>query len=342
MNGGRARAGQGVELALGAVVTAAAALACGSSPNGPSPPRVTTALEFCEQEREQTAAFSARCLGGSAEDWRALRDSYMPCSRFDELIAAGTVTFHLDLAADCLEQQRADRDCSAPENFCFVKTLEGKLPANAPCQNDYECPANGACWAPSELALNRCGGSVCVTLGDKVGDPCVDLPACYPGVVTCFAGTCVAYLEKGDPCGFDKPRCGPGLRCDAVTTKCAPIEAGSRCGDDFDCLGTEYCDNLDCRPRIAVGASCNGAPTGCVGWASCNTQTFTCEAAGHPGQACGSTMGDDYLCIDSFCQSNGDGSRSCIAPFPLGATCSVGHQCASGGCADNVCAACPM
>ena len=118
MSARSARGTRGGGGALGAVVTAATALACGSSPNGPA----LSALEFCAQERDQTAAFSARCLGGSAADWKAYRDAYMPCSRFDELIAAGTVRYHPELAAGCLEAQSADRDCSAPDNFCFVKT----------------------------------------------------------------------------------------------------------------------------------------------------------------------------------------------------------------------------
>jgi len=327
------------------VLVAASLAACGSSPNSPGPDSgvgaTLSATIFCAQEREQTAAFSARCLGGLAADWKAYRDSYMPCSRFDELIAAGTVRFHPELAADCLRAQSADRDCSTPENFCFAKTFEGLVPVNAPCHNDYECPPNGGCWAPSEFAANACAASVCVALGDKVGDPCTTVPFCYPGIATCLKGVCVAYGKPGDACGLDsEPACGPGLRCGLADPKCVPIAPGSQCGSDFDCVGTEYCDNLQCRPRIAVGASCNGVPTGCVGWASCNEQTFTCEAAGHPGQACGSTQGDDTLCIDSFCQNNGDGSRSCIKPFGLGAACQLGRQCASGGCSDNACATC--
>lgn len=336
----RRRAARPIPVVLAAVVASLAA--CSSSPNAPSPEvgNALTAALFCAQERDQTAAFSARCLGGTAADWKAYRDSFMPCSRFDELVAAGTVRFHPELAADCLRAQSADRDCSTPENFCYTKTFEGLLPADAPCHNDYECPPNGSCWAPAEDAVNACVTSVCVTIGDKIGDPCTTIPACYPGVVTCVKGVCVAYGKQGDPCGLDgEPACGPGLRCDLVDAQCVPIAKGSQCGNDFDCIGTEYCDNLQCRPRIEIGASCNGAPTGCVGWASCNFDTFVCEAAGHAGQACGSTMGDDYLCIDSFCQGS-NGSRRCIKPLELGAACQLGRQCASGGCANHACATC--
>ena len=42
----------------------------------------------------------------------------------------------------------------APENFCFTNTLEGLLAPNAPCRNDYECPSNAGCWAPTEFGFN--------------------------------------------------------------------------------------------------------------------------------------------------------------------------------------------
>jgi hypothetical protein len=331
---------------LGAALAATALASCGSASMSPSPdggaPGALTAMEFCAQERLQTAAFSARCFGGTAEDWKAYRDGYTPCSRFDELIAAGTVKYHPELAADCLAAQSADRACSTPENFCFMKTFEGLIPANAPCHNDYECPPNGACWAPNEFALNLCVQSVCVLVGDKPGDACTEIPLCYPGIVTCLGGTCVPYGALGDACGLSsEPACGPGLRCDLVSQSCMPLAVGSACGSDLDCVGTEYCDNGDCRPRIAVGSSCNGAPTSCVGWAACNRQTFLCEAGGHPGQPCGSSMGDDSLCIGSVCDFNADGTHTCVAPLPLGEACTSGTQCASGGCAANACATCP-
>jgi hypothetical protein len=300
-----------------------------------------TASAFCALEREQTAAFSARCLGGPAGDWKALRDSYLPCARFDELVAAGTVRYHADLALDCLEANSADRDCFAPENFCYTRTLEGLLAPNAPCKNDYECPGNAGCWAPTEFGFNACAQSVCVTVGDKVGDPCLLVPFCYPGVVTCVNGACVSYSDKGAACGAGQAPCAPGLVCDGATGTCLPMSQGSACVGDFDCIGTHYCALGQCQPRLEVGSPCGAAPTGCVGFAACNPQTTLCEAAGHLDQACGSTMGSANLCIGGSCQLNAQGSASCLAPHANGGGCNVGAQCASGGCAGNVCSTCP-
>jgi hypothetical protein len=317
------------------VLVTLALASCGSSPSG------MTAAAFCAQEREQTAAFSARCLGGSATDWKAYRDAYVPCSRFEELIAGGTVRYHPELAADCLKANSADRDCATPENFCFASTFEGLVPTGAPCRNDYECPPNAACWVRSELGLNTCAQSVCIAVGVKQGDSCADLPFCYPGIAVCVNGTCEAFAVEGDPCGgVDQPSCGPGLRCDP-TNGCAPLAAGSLCNSDFDCLGTEFCDGSQCRPRIEVGASCNGAPHGCVGWAACNTQNFVCEAAGHVGQPCGSTMGDESLCIGGACQlSQTSNPNACVPLKQDGEPCQIGSECASGGCDAGLCKTC--
>lgn len=317
---------------------------CGSSPTSPSPDAATaapaTASAFCAQERDQTAAFSARCLGGPAADWKALRDSYLPCARFDELVAAGTVRYHADLALDCLKANSADRDCFAPENFCFTKTLEGLLAPNAPCQNDYECPGNAGCWAPTEFGFNACAQSVCVTVPDKVGDPCIAINFCYPGVVTCLNGACVAYGASGDACGVDLPACTPGLRCDVASSTCLRMADGDACATDFDCVATQYCDTGLCQLRIAVGSSCAGALTGCASFAACNATTLLCEAGGHVGGRCGSSMGVPNLCVGGTCHASADGSPSCLGRAQNGAGCNVGSECASGGCAANVCSVC--
>jgi hypothetical protein len=346
----RVRGMRAGDVVLGAALAGAMVgtlASCGSTPSGQNDGAAgttvapATASAFCAQEREQSAAFSARCLGGPAADWKALRDAYLPCARFDDLVAAGTVRYHADLALDCLKANSADRDCSAPENFCYTQTLEGLLPANAPCQNDYECPGNAGCWAPGEFGLNACLQSTCVTVGDKVGDPCVDIPFCYPGVVTCMNGACVAYTASGAACGVDQPPCAPGLRCDGTSSTCVAMLEGMACLQDFDCVATQYCANgLTCVPRIEVGGSCAVAPTGCAGFAACNPQTQLCEAAGHVGQACGSSMGAASLCIGGACQPNPDGTTSCLPTFKNGAGCNLGSQCASGGCSSNACAVC--
>ncbi len=308
-----------------------------------------TASAFCAQHRQQDSAFSARCAGGAAADWQASDDSFIACDRFDTFVAAGTVRYHAELAAGCLKADSADRDCFAPPSRCFTQTLEGTLAANAPCENDYQCPPNAACWTPQEFGYNACGPSTCFAVSDRVDEPCTPLPnttasLCLPGVVTCVQGTCAAYGAQGEPCGDDSlPACAAGLRCDAASSKCVAITAGGACGEDFDCFATEYCAGTSCRPRIAIGQPCTSATDtdDCVAFAFCDPSSQVCEAASHVGQACGSLFGlPNYLCVDGVCQSAPDASR-CVAPLANGAVCATGTDCASRGCsAAGTCASC--
>ncbi|HTA35944.1 MAG TPA: hypothetical protein VK761_04435, partial [Solirubrobacteraceae bacterium] len=299
--------------------------------------------------RQQDSAFAARCSGGAAADWKANADSFIACDRFDTFVAAGTVRYHAELAAACLKADGADRDCFAPPSRCFTQTLEGTLAANALCENDYQCPANAACWAPEEFGFNACAASACFAVSDRVGEPCTPLPSvndlfCFPGVVTCVQGTCVAYGAQGDPCGADnQPSCGAGLRCDATSSKCVAITAGGPCVGDSDCFETEYCAGTSCSPRVAVGQPCTSASASatdsdnCVAFAFCNPSSQICEAASHVGQACGSLFGlPNYLCVDGVC-----GAGRCVAPLANGAMCALGIDCASQGCsAAGTCASC--
>jgi hypothetical protein len=300
-----------------------------------------TASAFCEQERAQTASFNARCLGGAEADWKALRDGYLPCAKFDDLVSRGTLRYHPELAEACLKANGAQRDCAAPENFCFTQTLEGLIPEGGACANDYECPGNAGCWAPGEYGANACGENTCVAVGNKVGDSCAALGFCYAGVVTCLGGTCVAYGAAGEPCGPGLADCALGLRCDSATATCVVTAAGSPCTTALECLGAQRCAKGSCVARLAIGEPCGDAPDGCVGFAACDPDTLTCVAAGHVGQPCGAMTGSAILCIGGSCFDNGDGTSSCRQLFADGQACSIGAQCVSGGCDfDNTCAVC--
>jgi hypothetical protein len=318
--------------------------AAGSSADTSGAP--ATASAFCSQYRQQDSAYSARCYGGAAADWKANGETYLACARFDTFVTAGTVRYHKELAAACLKTDAVDRSCFAPPSRCFTQTLEGTLTPQAPCTNDYECPANAACWAPQELGFNACAQSTCFAVADKVGDPCTPIPTvnaslCFPGVVSCAQGVCAAYAAAGQACGDTLPACAAGLHCDTASAQCVAIVAGGPCAQDFDCLGTEYCAGTTCSPRIAIGLACDVALGGCVAFAVCNP-SGVCEAASHLGQRCGSSsQGTSFLCVDSVCQPDANGDPRCVAPLANGAACTAGAECASQGCGtDGTCAAC--
>jgi hypothetical protein len=321
---------------LGFAIVLVLFAACGSS--APPPPSPTA---FCEQFRAQGASAAARCSGGDAADWLAQVEQYTPCARFGELVTGGTVRYHADLAAACLKEASADVDCNAPASTCFTKTLEGLLPADAPCHSDWECPDNGVCWAPGQYGANACVQNVCVTIPNKAGDLCPDTqPFCF-GELMCVGGTCVANATAGQACGPSVAACAHGLRCDLASRKCVARSDGSVCVADNECPDTQYCAGSTCSPRIPAGGSCNGMPNACAAWMACNLQTFVCEAAGHVGQQCGLSGGSAFLCAGGVCTTYADGTSSCHAPAANGQPCGTGDDCVSGGCnASLLCAMC--
>jgi hypothetical protein len=299
-----------------------------------APGSSTLAAAFCVAERDQVAAWRARCYGGSATDWRASLDTLASCSDLDALVASGTARFHADLAAACLEATRADRDCGIDDLQCFTHVIEGTLAAGAPCKNDYACPYNAGCWGGGiDYGYNACRTSTCVHIPDRIGEACTDATGgrCFTGL-TCVGGICQAEGAEGDSCAPDKPACGFALLCYGET--CHRRSDGGDCHEDQDCIPTQYC-TIDrvCLPRIIRGGACADAPNGCVSFAACSAGV--CVPAGHVGQPCNAQVDFRNLCAEGVCLSG-----TCADPLQNGQQCFFGAQCASHGCNFGACAAC--
>lgn len=332
---------------LGAIVVMLAA-ACGGSPSPAKSPdggiglgakEIATASAFCTEIRRRSAVVSARCNGGSVEDWLAYNNSFDSCATLDRLVARGTVRYHKEIAAACLGAQSESRGCFDEFGTCYLEAVEGVLGAGAPCLDAYECPVDGTCTAAG-IIVNACEPQTCVLFPTKAGDTCRDLPVCFGENLTCVEGQCLANVAEGGACGGARPDCRRGLHCDATLT-CAPRAASGPCLDDQSCLPTHFCGAGTCTPRLPIGAPCADAPTGCVAFGSCNGSTFVCEPAGHEGQSCGASEGFASVCVSGTCQNNQDGSSLCPGRQPLGSPCLTGDECASGGCQAGVCATCP-
>ena len=124
----------------------------------------------------------------------------------DRLVAKGTVAYHRDKAAACLEELGPSSDCLAVRD-CYQQALEGKVRAGAPCGDGYECSPDAACVAPGELSYNPCVVSTCTVFPTKAGDGCVEFPSfsCRFGYTSCINGLCVANLTAGAPCDAATP-----------------------------------------------------------------------------------------------------------------------------------------
>jgi hypothetical protein len=92
-------------------------------------------------------------------------------------------------------------------------------------------------------------------------------------------------------------RCYGRTAADWSGDYCAPV-ANRR---PASCPLEDYCATV-CTPRIAIGAPCADAPTGCMLLGTCNAITNRCVAAGVLGKACGGYS----LCVSSFCEATTD------------------------------------
>jgi hypothetical protein len=295
------------------------------------PASPSAAVAFCSAARTLEAAWRARCLGDDAAAWGAYLDSPTPCDRFDELIAAGTVAYHADRAASCLDANRADRDCATEETTCFTHVLEGTLAGGAACKDDDECPPDAGCWAASELDANACLPTTCVHV-PQIGEPCGQTPYayCFTGL-TCVAGFCVAKAQEGEACGQGSPVCRPDLICYAGG--CAHRIDGGPCEVDAECIPAEYCHESVCTPRIPAGGACE-EPAACATFAACDASKV-CVPAGHLGEPCGELPDLPDFCVEGFCSGG-----ICQPPVPTGGDCLFGWQCRSHGCFEGACREC--
>lgn len=309
-------------------------IACGPGPGGGGVAGPGAASEFCLQVRANDARVESRCETGEVADWLAFDSEFSSCASLDALVAKGTVRYHRDQAASCLALLSATRDCHAAVD-CYSRVLEGTLRTGAPCSDDTECPLNAGCVS-SGFEFNTCGALVCTVFPTKAGDSCVDYQYCF-GNAECDGAVCVPELPEGAACGPTTRSCGSGLKCSLAGT-CARIGGvGTSCTSEFDCDGGLFCTAAGtCAPRIALGGVCDPTTQGCDRFAACDMATATCVRAGHLGEPCDAT----FFCVDSVCHDGGTASSHCDAFGTDGSSCSLGIDCASSGCMNNVCASC--
>jgi len=183
-----------------------------------------------------------------------------------------------------------------------------KKMAGQPCQASSEC--NSAICADGVCCNTACSG------------------ACRSCVLTGSIGNCVAVAPGTvDPRGFcaqEAPTtCGRSGRCDGAGG-CQLYPAGAPCSAP-SCSENTFTGRGGCDGQgiCLVPESVSCAPLGCnVLLARCNRGCPSGDAICPPG----------YYC---------DGDESCFAQQDPGAPCGSNHQCKTGTCVSNVCAAPP-
>jgi hypothetical protein len=223
-----------------------------------------------------------------------------------------------------------------------------------PCTDDAFCH-DGACVAYGTLAVgssclgtDECasglycaGDNKCAPLlhdGDDCGGPGRD--ACGPGL---FCGgstgtTCTRKLSNGADCrssgadGCQSGYCRPCLASDGFCCADPAVkdDVGAPCESSANCKAGLFCWGV-CQTQLALGDSCDGAPSdACPAATPCDLHTHRCVAP-HP-------VGLGELCSDAFTCNAGQCIGSfCKVVVPFGGACDDHSACEMGACSEGVC-----
>jgi len=190
-------------------------------------------------------------------------------------------------------------------------------PACVECLSSADCDADAYC----NLGDNTCdadlgNGKMCGAAGECVSGFCVDGvccdQACTEVCVACslsgMEGTCAP-----DNLGFADPGCG-GETCNGTGACFFPD--GTACENANDCSSGVCVDDVCCD-------------------AMCNAACFTCALTGMEGQC----VEEDDGFQDAACAMDEVCFMGACTPIllPDGEPCSVGSECETGNCVDDVC-----
>jgi hypothetical protein len=302
--------------------------ASGTDPGNPP----ASAGLACQALNEAAAQLGARCTGGSLADWRAYQASSTDCAAYDRHVAEGTVEYHPELFAACLQKFQAS--CDEPGPYpCQYEVLLGKVADGQPCRDFEVCGRVSGC---GNLGGALCG-DICLRFGNEnepcgihcgPGPVCLDGSLCTTGLY-CSNGICVKSKTVGEACGgADQVACSDPLFCnradptDPVSAgTCARRMASGRCDDDSACPPTQFCRTGTCVARRPAGATCADASGACEQWTSCDELgSSICVPAGRTSQPCATFPGNALAttCIAGVC----DG-MACQPQSFAGGTCAI-------------------
>jgi hypothetical protein len=217
----------------------------------------------------------------------------------------GTLTEGSSCALPSSKQKPTPTDC-APGMLCLPDA-----------QNSNRCVRLAKLGEACPLLPGASDSSCLVQQGPDVDnefESAFDELACVASTASSSQGTCATRAPNGTACE-NHTQCESG-RCASTATGasvCAQrIGSGSPCEESRDCE-TNYCErtraNPVCVPQSADGVEC-GAPD---------------------------------ACRSGVCESDTSGTKVCVSPptttpLPLGGSCNMWGECASGYCYEQRCA----
>lgn len=238
-------------------------------------------------------------------------------------LAAGRATLDVAQYTTCLLGLSAERCGTGWRDPACELLFAGTVADQQACYADIECASPGATCAPSD-----CGDSCC--LGTcaprrRLGETCVELFECEPGLVCGGGGRCVSG-DLGTSCASGRD-CDWDAWCDVAAHQCkADVDEGQPCQSFLQCAGETFCVGLfrpvqppRCLRVTHEGDPCDGD---CLGNLYCKLPASglgVCAALPKDGESCNALL--PCVGANEICQSG-----TCVARP------GVGEPCASGVC----------
>lgn len=294
--------------------------------------------------------------GTVCADTLSARFSDAELGALEDSIAAGNITYHGDLVADCVAAiQAIGCELSDPLEVC-EDMFEGLVADGGACERNEECGEASYC-----AITTSCPGTCQARVA--TGAACTSSSACQSGL-SCDSGTCRAPAGPGAACnGTTGVACSNlGLVCvgdDGATpgecTRWSEVLMGAE-GELCDALNEDYCDDglscafdgLDgttprfrCVTRVAAGAACTIAlPDICPPDQFCSGLDFmmgdtegTCAPLPTAGDPCTPALPFPRCAPGLVCT----GGNMCEPLGRVGATCASDATCASSYCEGGRC-----
>ncbi len=213
---------------------------------------------------------------------------------------------------------------------CGVGACKTVCATDADCVAPFTCQGAGATRSCA-LKANGLACTILATGSECISGNCVDgvccgsssCPACQACNVS-GTGAC-APLAAGTP---------------APTTLCTD-QGAATCGTNGKCNGSggcqKYADGTGCSSATCpAGAATLNLAGACLAGA-CHVPTLACTPYFCNGvAACQTSCNGDGDCINDTFYCTGTGG-ACVPKGMAGAVCSIGDQCLTGFCVDNVC-----
>ena len=287
-----------------------------------------TISEFRVKALDQACDHEVRC--GSCPDRNACQ-AFLDTASLDRLVAdveSGKIVYDGSAATACLASV-VPKSCDwtdliwlNPES-CRA-TFKGTLLDGAPCYSNQTCKS-GSCGSITCPADTRCCKGTCNDTSPQiaVGSDCSGSNAgCIDGAYCSTTGTtsiCTPKAATGQACdakngywngcasgtvclqsGLEKGTCGKlpseGQTCNLYNPPCDS--------------SLDYCDSAasKCLRKIPVGGACPSG-TGCVDYATCDSNTLRCIEMGQAGESCDPNQAQECMgnlaCLNGRCTSPG-------------------------------------